>query len=147
GTGANAALANNGTGLQQITVNNADRVRVHGEVGDAIIFAAGNQAILVQGSATQNKLDLGSATDTGSSRIVSGGSSQLINVGTAAQAGAVNITGGVTNGKSSVIANTSTASGAQTVTTTGTIVLAGGTATGGTLTCATDGACATISNA
>ena len=141
--GSGNAVIDSSTGLQSVTVNNADFVRILGNLGDAALNNSVGQTLVLQGSG-QNSLQVGSATAAGRSQI--NGASQTITAGQAGQLGNIQLRGGVTDGKISNIYNSS---GAQSITTTGALTLVGGSASGIAAIpsdCANVGACAIIDN-
>ena len=142
GSGAGMSAIDNAAGLQTITVNNADAVRVLGSSGLAFINSDGNQTIVVQGASSANNLFVGAAGATRASRIT--GNNQSITVGQVGQAGSIQVRGGTAEGFNAGISNNS---GTQTVSTTGTLTLSGGSAAGlsGTIECDGGvGSCAAI---
>jgi hypothetical protein len=125
----NAAIANFGSfGGQTIAVNNADRVTIIGEVGNAQIFSGGFQALSIQGSG-QNRLELGDSSAAHRSQILSNGD-QSLTVGRASEEGAISLVGGVGRGLHTEIVQNSSLEFSQTIKTSGAITLIGGTAPG-----------------
>jgi len=126
---SNAALANFGNvGGQMITVDDADRVVLIGETGQAQIFSNGTQTLTLRGTG-QNRLEIGSATDTGRTQVIANGR-QTIAVGTGSEAGGISIVAGLGNGFNAEIGQNATAAVEQTITTTGALVMRGGNSTG-----------------
>ncbi|MDB5808717.1 MAG: hypothetical protein JWN94_839 [Betaproteobacteria bacterium] len=128
GAGSAQINSTSGAGNQSITVNDADHVAVIGAGGFAGISSAGNQTVLVQGAASNNKITIGSAASIGSSQISNSGNVQSVTAGTGAQAGSITIVGGVTDNLSARISSGNTGTGIQTISTSGTLTMIGGTA-------------------
>jgi hypothetical protein len=116
-----AAVNSSGvSAVQDVTVNNADYVRVIGQGGGAYLLGGTSQTILVKGSGL-NAIEVGSATATDQSHIHS--ANQSVN------AGSITIQGGVTDAKNAIMFSDS---GTQTIDVSGAISVTGGTATGPT---------------
>ncbi|MDP1537336.1 MAG: filamentous hemagglutinin N-terminal domain-containing protein [Burkholderiales bacterium] len=116
------ALAN-----QNITVDNADYVRVMGMTADARIEATnGTQTFLMQGIG-QNRIELGDPAAIGASRLYA--FNQSVTAGTSGQAGGISLIGGLIDAKNAGI-YTSVSGVSQFVSTSGTISATGGTSPG-----------------
>ena len=114
----------NGSAIQTITLNNADHLRVAGQVGNGVVSANTGQTITLQGTGL-NALDVGGATTTASSFVFSN-ATQSITAGQLGQAGAINVIGGSGDGTSPGIGATT----GQTISTAGTLTIQGGTGPG-----------------